>query len=174
MKKEQAFIYQKTKRFFAQISTGMEEIGAQELAELGADRIKPDFRGIYFNATLASLYRINYMARTITRVLAPLRTFPCSDTDFLYKKARLIEWPELFGLDNTFAVFANVSDSLITHSQYAGLCLKDAIADQFRDRYNKRPSVDPRFPDVWINLHIHKDKATISIDTSGGSTVSKK
>ena len=32
-----------------------------------------------------------------------------------------------------------------------------------------RPSIDTRNPDVWINLHIHNNEATISLDTSGGS-----
>lgn len=169
MKKEQIFIYQKTNRFFAQLAPGMEEIGIQELKELGAARIKPDYRGIYFNATRACLYRVNYLSRIITRVLAPLITFKCPDTDMLYKKAGEIEWSKLFKVNNTFAVFSNVANSSITHSQYAGLCLKDAIADQFRKYFNKRPDIDPQNPDIWINLYINKNQATISLDTSGGS-----
>jgi putative N6-adenine-specific DNA methylase len=27
----------------------------------------------------------------------------------------------------------------------------------------------PRTPDLWINLHVEKDRGTISVDTSGGS-----
>jgi putative N6-adenine-specific DNA methylase len=33
----------------------------------------------------------------------------------------------------------------------------------------KRPSVDTKEPDIWLNLHIENNKATISFDTSGGS-----
>ncbi len=163
------FIYQKTRQFFAQISTGMEEIATQELKEQGATRIRPAFRGIHFTATPACLYRVNYLARTITRVLAPLRGFRCPDPDTLYRETRAVSWPDLFRLDHTFAVFANVSHSGITHSRYAALRVKDAIADQFRDRFDRRPDVNPDSPDLWINLHIHKDRATISLDTSGGS-----
>ncbi|GBC62153.1 RNA methyltransferase [Desulfonema ishimotonii] len=163
------FTYQKTNRFFAQISRETEELGMQELAELGAEKITQAYRGVYFTASPECLYRVNYMSRTLSRVLAPLITFRCSDTDFLYRKAQNVYWPGIFRLDNTFAVFANVSDSGIGHSQYAALCLKDAIVDQFRKKFRRRPSVEPMTPDLWINLHIHKDQATISLDTSGGS-----
>lgn len=169
MKKQQDFIYQNKNQYFAQISQDSQELGIQELKELGANRIKPGFRGIYFNATRACLYRVNYLSRITTRVLAPLISFRCPDKNALYKNAGNIKWSNLFKVTNTFAVFSNVSDSAITHSQYAGLCLKDAIVDQFRHEFNKRPDIDSRYPDIWISLYIRKNKATISIDTSGGS-----
>jgi putative N6-adenine-specific DNA methylase len=72
-------------------------------------------------------------------------------------------------LSNTFAVFSNVQNSKIKHSQYASLCLKDAIVDTFRDKYGKRPNIDTHYPDIWLNLFIDKNKATIGIETTGGS-----
>lgn len=163
------FEYQKSFRFFAQIAGGLEELGSQELSELGAEEIDPAFRGIYFSADHATLYRINYCSRLITRVLAPLMTFDCPDELTLYRIARSIDWTKLFSIHHRFAIFANISHSQITHSQFASLRLKDAIADAFRDATSQRPSVDREDPDVWINLHIESDRATISLDTSGGS-----
>lgn len=107
------------------------------------------------------------MSRLVSRVLAPLISFDCPDRDVLYKKARTIRWEEFLTPKKTFSVYANVSDSNINHSQYAGLRVKDAIADYFRDRTNKRPNVDSQDPDVGINLHIRNNEAHISIDASG-------
>lgn len=163
------YLYQKTHRYFAQVSSGMETLGAAELSKLGAEEVEPGFRGIHFNADPACLYRANYLARTLTRILAPLKSFPCPDPDVLYREARAIPWQEIFGIEQTFAVFANVSHSGITHSQYAGLRLKDAVVDRFREALGRRPDVDAEDPDLWLNLHIHKNTATISLDTSGGS-----
>jgi len=101
--------------------------------------------------------------------MAPLISFSCNHTDLLYQNARSINWAELFSADQTFAIFANVSHSRITHSQFAALRLKDAIVDDFRERTGRRPSIEKINPDVWINLHIENDQATISFDTSGGS-----
>jgi putative N6-adenine-specific DNA methylase len=161
--------YQRTNLYFAQIADDLKEPGAEELADLGARNIKPDYRGIYFKADKAALYRINYSSRLISRILAPLVSFGCNSTDGLYENAKRIPWWDFLSVDQTFAVFGNVSDSNITHSQYASLRLKDAIADSFREKLGKRPDVDTRDPRVWINLHIRKNRATISIDVSGGS-----
>ena len=161
--------YQQTKRYFAQIAGGLEPAGVEELTSLGAKKLSPAYRGIYFNADPASLYRINYGSRLITRVLAPLIEFDCHSDRYLYKTAREIRWTDFLNPRSTFAVFATVSHSNINHSKFAALRLKDAIVDDFRDRTGKRPSIDTRNPDVWFNLHIQNNHATISLDTSGGS-----
>lgn len=163
------FEYQQSHRFFAQVAGGLEELGVEELSASSCRQIEPAFRGVYFEADNASLYGINYTSRHLTRILAPLKSFPCHHTDSLYKMAKQINWAELFTANHTFAIFSNVSNSKITHSQYAALRVKDAIVDFFREHAGKRPNIEKINPDVWINLHIEKDHATISLDTSGGS-----
>lgn len=161
--------YQQTARYFAQIAGGLEPAGADELASLGAKRISKVYRGVYFNADAETLYRINYQARLATRILAPLIEFDCHSDKYLYKTARSIPWQDFLSVDDSFAVFANVANSKITHSKFAALRLKDAIVDSFRDATGDRPNIDTRNPDVWLNLHIESNHATISLDTSGGS-----
>ncbi len=163
------FAYQKTNRYFAQTANGLEALGVEELEALGAADVKPSYRGIYFSADHAVMYRVNYMARLVTRVLAPLLTFDCHSDRYLYKTAHSMPWNELLSLETTFAIDANVTGSRIKHSQYAAQKLKDAIVDRFREECGERPDVELRDPDVWLNLYIHNNKATISFDTSGGS-----
>ncbi|KQC11612.1 MAG: RNA methyltransferase [Candidatus Cloacimonas sp. SDB] len=162
------FEYQKTGRFFAQVAGKMEELAAAELQEFGVKEITPIYRGIWFTTDLEHIYRINYRSRLISRVLAPLLSFNCHSTKYLYETAVKIDWEVLLKKEQTFAIFANISNSKIKHSKYAALVLKDAIADHFAKLYGERPSVDRVEPDLWINLHIENDKATISADTSGG------
>jgi putative N6-adenine-specific DNA methylase len=163
------FTYQKSGRYFAQIAEGLEDLGRKELQELGARDIKPGYRGFYFSADKASLYRLSYCSRLLSRVLAPLILFDCHSAKYLYKTACKIDWASLIDLKDTFAVKANVSHSKITHSQYASLRLKDAIVDVFRSNTGERPNVDTKTPDVLFNLYIQNNKATIYLDTSGGS-----
>jgi len=163
------FVYQKNNNYFAQVPENVEELAASELADLGAEQINPVFRGLYFVADQAALYRIVYQTRLCTRVLAPLLHFDCHSTKYLYKTAMSLPWVDLFRLDQTFVIVANVSDSKITHSQYAALCLKDAIVDQFQQKFGSRPNVDKLNPDLIFNLHIHRNTAVISLDLSGGS-----
>jgi putative N6-adenine-specific DNA methylase len=72
-------------------------------------------------------------------------------------------------VDHTLAVDCNVRDSHITHSRYAALRTKDAICDQFLERFGRRPSVDVEEPMVGLNLHIYRDQAVLSLDSSGES-----
>ena len=161
--------YQITKRYFAQIAESIKDLGIQELHDLGASNITPEYGGLYFNAGKEALYRINYSSRLVSRVLAPLVSFNCRAPEQLYKKARGIKWMDFISARGTFAVFGNVSDSSITNSHYASLRLKDAIADSFREKSGRRPDVDTRDPDIWLNIYIRSNNAVISVDTSGGS-----
>jgi len=163
------YTYQKSGRYFAQIAEGLEDLGKEELQELGALEIKPGHRGLYFSADKASLYRINYCSRLLSRILAPLIRFDCHSDKYLYKTASKLDWPSLIDIKSTFAVKANVSHSNITHSQYASLRLKDAIVDLFRKETGTRPNIDTKEPDILLNLHIQNNKATIYLDTSGAS-----
>ncbi|MBU1195491.1 MAG: class I SAM-dependent RNA methyltransferase [Proteobacteria bacterium] len=162
------YIYEKDSQYFAQISESIKDIAIKELKSLGAYDLNPVFRGVWFKALQKDFYRINYFSRLISRVLAPLVSFECREKNDLYKMAKTIRWEEFLTLDDTFSISANVSESDITHSNFAGLKVKDAIADYFRDRTNKRPNVDAGDPFLMINVHIHKNRATLSIDASGG------
>ena len=164
------FQYQKTRTYFAQIADGFEQLTQDELRVLGAKAIKPAFRGIHFTADAAALYRINYQSRLISRILAPLISFPCADRTALYQTSKSINWDAFFSLRQTFGIFSNVSgNDKLRHSKFAALCVKDAIADQFRERRGERPNVDKSNPDVWIHLLVNKKRAVISLDTSGGA-----
>jgi putative N6-adenine-specific DNA methylase len=161
--------YQKSGRYFAQVADDIKDIAEAELLELGAEETSHSYRGIYFNAGPESLYRINLHSRLINRVLAPLKTFDCHSDNYLYQVGQQIHWEDFLNQEQTLAVFASVTQSNINHSKFAALRLKDAIVDYFRERDGKRPSIDTRTPDLWLNVYIEKNVATISVDTSGGS-----
>ncbi len=161
--------YQQHGRYFAQIAHHLEDTGAEELRSLGATEVETAYRGLYFTADQAALYRINYQSRLVTRVLAPLLTFDCHSDRYLYSTAQGIAWEDFLTPEGSFAVFANVAHSHIDHSKYAALRLKDAVVDRFRERTGTRPDVDTRDPDVWLSLYIQNNRAVISLDTSGGS-----
>ena len=164
-----AFTYQRDSRYVAQIAEDLKEAVMEELAELGAKEISSDFGSIHFRADKKTLYRINYLTRLASRCLAPLRSFDCPDTDTLYREAKQMRWDALFAPGNTFAVSGHVSGSKVSHSKYAALRIKDAVADYFREKTGRRPDVSVRNPDILLNLTIRKDWAEISLDTSGGS-----
>jgi len=156
------FQYQQHNQYFAQVAGGFEELAGLELKELGAKAVKPDYRGFHFEAT--------YKARLLIRVLAPLITFDCHSDKYLHQTAMKIDWSQFMTIQDTFAINAVTSNTPgLTHSQYAALKVKDAICDVFREKTGERPSVDAKDPDLGIHLYVRNNRATISIDTSGGS-----
>lgn len=163
------FRYQKTQRYFGQISEDCKEIGFQEIIDLGGTDAEMVYRGVYFNADYATLYKIVYCNRLFSRILAPLHMFDCHHDDHIHKQAKRMEWDQFLNLDKTFAIYANVGNSNVRHSKFASLRLKDAICDYFRDKYGERPNVDTENPDVCLNLFVFKNKATINIDLTGGA-----
>jgi putative N6-adenine-specific DNA methylase len=148
---------------------GLEEILAEELRKLGAQNIQTINRAVSFKGDKGFMYKANLNLRTALRILKPIAHFQAHDEKELYKKLCEIDWTEIFDLDATFATHATTHSEVFTHSKYASLVMKDAIADTFRKKFDKRPNVDPETPDVSINLHIAKHTCTVSLDSSGGS-----
>src|SRR5207244_4339494 len=125
--------------------------------------------GVHFAGDKTLLYQANLWLRTAIRVLCPILEATVTTPEELYDAVRTVDWSEHLTPDHTLAVDCNVRDSKITHSQYAALKTKDAICDQFVARCGSRPSVNVEEPMVGLNLHIYKDQAVLSLDSSGES-----
>ncbi len=158
-----------TERYFATCGRGIEPVLAEELVGLGAREVEPGRGGVHFGGDLAILYRANLWLRTAIRVLRPILEATVTSPDELYEAVRALDWSRYMTPDHTLAVDCNVRDSHITHSKYAALRVKDAICDQFVERQGKRPSVDVDEPMVGLNLHIYRDRAVLSLESSGES-----
>jgi putative N6-adenine-specific DNA methylase len=156
-------------RYFATCARGLEPILADEIRALHAGDVAPGRGGVAFSGSKAILYLANLWLRTAVRVLRPVLEAPVRSPDELYDAVRTLDWSAYLTPDQTLAVDCNVRDSRITHSQYAARRVKDAICDQFVERVGRRPSVDPDEPMVGLNLHVFKDQAVLSLDSSGMS-----
>lgn len=148
---------------------GLEEVLAGEIKALGGQAVKPLHRAVAFEGDWRLLYRANLELRTALRILIPLFHFPVHEQEDLYRSVRTFEWEKYLDLKQTFAIDATVHSPVFSHSKYAGLKVKDAIADRFRDRTGRRPSVHVESPDLRINLYLSKNRASISLDSSGRS-----
>lgn len=155
--------------YFATVARGLESIAAGELELLGAKNVRPDFTGVYFQGDRTLLYRINLWARTIFRVLMPIRELKCYNAQQLYKEVQKIPWEDYLNPENTLAVNCTGSNHQLNHTHFTALQIKNAIIDQQRDQTGRRSSVDLNQPDLLINAHIHKNRCILSLDSSGDS-----
>ncbi|QCR22649.1 class I SAM-dependent RNA methyltransferase [Pontibacter sp. SGAir0037] len=148
---------------------GLEEVLAEELRALDMDYVKVANRAVTFSGSLRQLYEANLWCRTAIRILKPLRNFKARDEKDLYNQVQKVNWSDYLGLEQTFAIDAVVSHSTFEHSLYVAQLTKDAIVDQFRKATGERPSVDRVRADIRINLHMHENMVTLSLDASGDS-----
>ena len=159
----------KTFQMTATTQFGLEEILAEELYQLGAKNIEVGSRAVRFMGDKKLMYEANLWCRTAVRILKPFANFPARDEKDLYKQVQKIDWTEYLSVDSTFAISSVVNQSTFEHSLFVSQLTKDAIADQFRDKFGKRPSVDLDNPDVRINLHMLENRVNLSLDSSGDS-----
>ena len=152
---------------FATVALGVEELTAGELQRLGASEIQVVRGGVSFSGDRRTLYRSLLRLRTASRVLVQLGSFPCASPQELYDGIRALSWTELLTPAMTLAVDCTLRDSAITHSHFAALKAKDAIVDLLRDTTGSRPNIETKAPDLRVNLHIAKNRATVSLDASG-------
>lgn len=158
-----------TMNCFAAVPRGAEELASQELHKLGICDAKPGKGGVAFTTNRIGLYRANLWLRTVSRVLVQLAQFPCSNPSELYAGVHEIEWNDLITPEMTLAVDCSLRDSALTHSGFVALKTKDAIVDRIREACGSRPNVNTASPDLRINVHLHKNVCTVSLDSSGDS-----
>lgn len=156
-------------QYFATVARGLEPLAAQELEQLGASSIEPGFCGVAFAGDRTLLYRVNLWARLPFRILMKLREFPCQTADDLYQGIQAIDWSQYLTPDMTLAVNATGKSKTLNHTHFTAIHVKTAIVNQQQDVLGDRSTVDPQSPDVQINVHIERDRCTVSLDSSGTS-----
>lgn len=153
-------------RFIAKTLFGLENVLAGELISLGAADVSHANRAVLFSGNKELLYRVNYCSRCALSILVLANDFRIRTKDDLYKNASRIDWSAIMDPDQTFSVVPVVNSELFDHTGFPGLVVKDAVADYFRKKTGKRPSVNTSDPDVQINVHISHENVTISLDSS--------
>jgi putative N6-adenine-specific DNA methylase len=156
-------------KFIAKTFKGLEDILAAELATIGAENIETVSRGCVFEGDKRTLYRANLELRTASRILVPIWASNVQREAHIYEDVQEINWSQYFGVEDTFAIDATVHSDYFTHSHYVALLTKDAIVDQFREKFGERPSIDTQHPTVRIHVYISDERFELSLDSSGDS-----
>ena len=159
----------RTYRFFATVPLGLELLLADELRGLAAGDVAEARAGVAFEGGLEVAYRACLWSRLANRVLLKLDSFPSASPEALYTGVGRVAWSEHLPADASLAVDFSSSRSNITHTHFGAQKVKDAIVDQFRERFGVRPSVRLDRPDVRVNVYLDKDIASVSLDLSGES-----
>jgi putative N6-adenine-specific DNA methylase len=159
------------KQFELSASTyaGLEELLADELRNLGAADVKVRTRLVSFKGDIGFIYKCNLQLRLALRVYHQIRRFQFKEKKDLYEQVKQLQWEQWLDVSGSFFIHANSDGMMFNNSMYVSQLVKDAIADRFREKFNKRPDLKKEHADVTINVHVHRDNCTINLDTSGES-----
>lgn len=154
-------------QFFAPCTKGAEQVLAAELRALGMREVRQVRAGAAAVGSLKDGYTVLLWSRVASRLLLRLGDVDCSSAEALYEGVRRIPWEEHMRADGTLAVDAAGMNDALRNTQFTAVKVKDAVADRFRQRFGRRPSVDTASPDLRINVLVRGAKASISIDLAG-------
>ncbi len=154
-------------RFVATCPKGVERLLGAELRDLGAPDVAVGRAVVSFGGTLRDAYRVCLWSRCASRVLLALGEFAAPTADALYEGVAAVPWEDHVAHDGTLVVDVNGATSGLTHSGFAARKAKDAIVDRLRERTGARPSVVFERPDIRLNIRLHRECATLSLDLAG-------
>lgn len=161
---------------------GLEEILEAELRSLRVAGIERQRGAVEFQGTWEDCWRANWRLRTANRVLVELGSWEAYDGPSLAAGARALVGGRLRGgrvragaidvgalltPERSFIIQATSTASEVRDTRWAALSVKDGLVDGQRDRYGRRASVDRGDPDIHLRVRLHRDRATLLLDTSG-------
>jgi len=148
--------------FFATCPLGVADMLAAELKACGATRAREMKAGVEFDGSLETAYRACLWSRTASRILMPIAQVSAHEANAMYEGLRRVDWSRHVSPSGTLAVDFQGTSLGIKHTQFGALKTKDAIVDQLREKFGERPSVDLERPDLRINVHVHREQATVA------------
>lgn len=154
-------------QLFLPCAAGVEELLAAEVKHITGNTGKAWRAGVQVTGSWRDALQLNLHSRLAQRVLIELAHNSYRGEQDLYNAAASVAWEIWFTPKQTFKVEITAQHSPLTSLNFAALKIKDAIADRFRDKYDVRPDVDTRWPDVRVYAHLTTDTVTLYIDTSG-------
>lgn len=161
---------------------GLEEILEGELRALGCSELQRERGAVSFSGSWKDCWRANWRLRTANRVLVELGSWDAADGPSLAAGARAltggrmrvpslthgeVDASRLLHPDRSFAIHATSTASEVRDTRWAALSVKDGLVDGQRDRFGKRSSVDREDPDLHLRVRLHRNRATLLLDTSG-------
>ena len=156
-------------KFFASCSKGLRDALEEEIKEIGIQRVwtQDAELGVYFEGSWKDCYLVNLKSRIASRVLLPILDFPAYNKEELYQNVRKHDFTKYIRVDQGIFVDANVAMSPKFRDQrFVAMVVKDAVVDQFREKYGERPDVDSK-ASLRIHVKMFKSQVQMAIDTSG-------
>ena len=86
---------------------------------------------------------------------------PAYNEEDIYNNVRKHDFTKYINPEQTIAIDATVTSCNVRDQRFLAMKVKDAIVDQFRDKFGVRPDVDNKNPDLRIHIRGFKNQFNI-------------
>lgn len=157
-------------RFLALTSKGLGAALESELNGLDYKVLKSSQTRTLFECNWQKLYEAHLLLRTATRILMPVLDFTAYNNEDLYNQVRKHDFTKYIKPHQTLKIVTNIhaTEGPFSNPLFVSQKVKDAIVDQFRDKFDKRPDVDKQ-ADLQVWVRVKGPEISLSIDLTGES-----
>lgn len=145
---------------------GLEGLVAQELRDLGFQDVQAGLGGAHFTGASPEAFRANLWLRCADRVQLVVGRFPAHTFDQLFEGVRALPWETFIPADAAFPVSGNCARSTLMSVRDCQAITKKAIVERLKQKH-RRATLPESAETYNIQVSLHKDIATLTLDTSG-------
>ena len=145
---------------------GLEAVVKREIEDLGYRILRSEDAKITFLGNESAIVRSNLWLRCADRVLLKMGEFQALTFTELFEQTKALPWEEWIPLEGKFTVSATSVKSALFSVPDCQSIVKKAIVEKLKETYpvDFFPETGPEYP---VKLTLLKDRATLTIDTSG-------
>ena len=145
---------------------GLEAVIARELDALGYEAAVAETGRTLFRGDYLAICRANLWLRSAGRVLLRLGEFEATDFGQLYDQTYALPWEEWIPPDGAFPVNGRSRKSQLSSVPACQKIVKKAVVDKLRAAHAVE-ILDETGPTFTLEVTMLKDRATLTLDTSG-------
>jgi len=152
---------------------GLEDISSKEIESLGCKIVEIRKGRVIADCDLKTVVRLNYLARTIERVLVLLKVERFERIDDLYKIVKEIDF-SFIKPDQSFAIRPlRVGSHDFTSLDVGRVCGK-AVIDSYMESEGVRLRVNLNEPDIIVRVDVIHDEVYVGLDTTGDRALHRR
>ncbi|MEN0643551.1 class I SAM-dependent RNA methyltransferase [Alkalicoccobacillus gibsonii] len=153
-------------KLLATATMGLESIVAREVKDLGYEDVNVENGKVTFMADIQAIPRANLWLRTSDRVKLVVGEFKAFTFDELFEKTKALPWADLIPANAEFPVIGRSVKSTLFSVPDCQAIVKKAVVESLKLKHNIS-WFDEDGPLYRIEVALHKDVATLTLDTSG-------
>jgi len=154
-------------KYFLTCPRGLEEVTSKQISQYIQSNPIVDLGGVKFTGDKEDMYNVNLHSRTGMHLLKEIYSFNINSEKDIYKNIYNFSWDKILNPNKTFIIRTKSKSKVFQNTNFFTLKIKDAIVDNIRSKFGKRPSINKINPDIILSILVKDKQIKIYIDSSG-------